>query len=160
MALPRRHAIFRASPSRGWRWNGNLDRHDYGPGTAFLILYPKSTRKYRSSEQKLTISPAQHSPRHHRPPALRLHLADRFRRLATALGFPQVQAQDHDRTYSYVGCARDSHSRFYQRRVGFGACREWDWRESCVWRCCCACLVGLDGDYVLLAGWEEGLMWT
>jgi hypothetical protein len=57
MALPRRHAIFRTSPSRGRRWIGNLDRHDYGPGTAFLILYPKSTSKYRSSDQKLTISP-------------------------------------------------------------------------------------------------------
>jgi hypothetical protein len=104
----------------------------------------------------LTIpSTAQHSPRHHRPLALRFHLADRFRRLATALGVPQVRAQDYHRTCSYVGCTRDSHSRFYQWRVGTGACWKWDWGKSCVWRCCCACLVGLDGDYVLLVRWEE-----
>jgi hypothetical protein len=160
MALPRRHAIVRFALSSRRSWDGNLDRHDYGPGTAFLILYPKSTRKYRSSDQKLTISPAQHSPRHHRPHPFRFHLADRFRRLVTAPGFPKVQAQDHCRACPHVGCARDSRSRFYQWRVGFGACREWDWRESCVRCCCCACLVGLDGDYVLLAGWEEGLMWA
>jgi hypothetical protein len=60
----------------------------------------------------LTIPPAQHSPRNHRPPALRFNLADRFRRLAAALGFPQVQAQNRYRTCPHVGCARYSHSRF------------------------------------------------